>query len=193
MIAQIWPGNVADRAVIRGDWTDMPFAPVQFGSAIGDGPLNMMQWPSDYQLIFRRLGEVIRPGGRIIIRCFTAPETGESCEALAVQLLSGKRIGFHAFKWRLAMAIVHEIQSTNITVRAIWDAFERLFPDRDLLCQMSGWSLATIAEIDDYRVSTLEKSFPTRTQLADAFPGLRLVESGTYEMADRCPLLVMDV
>ena len=193
MIAQIWPGNTPDRVVIRGDWTEMPFAPAQFASAIGDGSLNMMRWPGDYHMILTRLREVVRPGGRIIFRCFTAPETGETVQQLGQEIMASTPIGFHAFKWRLAMAIVHEQQSTNIPVRAIWDAFEQHFRDRDLLSRASGWSLETIAEIDDYRVSPLDKSFPTRTMLREVFPGMQLLESGDYEMAERCPLMVFDV
>ena len=193
MIAQIWPGNSADRVVVRGDWTDMPFASGQFGSVLGDGSLNMTRWPMDYHRIFDRLKQVVRPGGRIVIRCFTVPETGEGSDELAARLLSGERMGFHAFKWRLAAAIVHETQGTNIPVRAIWDMFERLFPDRHALSLATGWSTDEIAEIDDYRSSPLDKSFPTRSQLIDAIPEMQLVESGSYEMADRCPLLLMDV
>ena len=106
-------------------------------------------------------------------------------------MLKGERCGFHAFKWRLAMAAMDG--SANISARAVWEAFERLFPDRDGLSRATGWSLETIAEIDDYAVSPLSKSFPTRTQLLESFPGARLVESGDYELAERCPLLVADL
>ena len=193
MIAQIWLGETANRAVVRGDWMEMPFATAAFATAIGDGPLNMLRWPDEYHTLFARLREVIRPGGRTVFRCFTATEPAETFADLHAIAMAGTPIGFHAFKWRLAMAIVHEQERANIPVRAIWDAFEQHFPDRDLLSRASGWSLETISEIDDYRVSPLDKSFPTRTQLTEALPELRLHESGDYEMADRCPLLVFDV
>ena len=191
MIAQVWPGNEAGRTVVRADWLDMPFAPGSFAAALGDGVVNMLPWPDSYYALAARLKEAVRPGGRIVLRCFTAPETPDALGALASELLNGSSSGFHAFKWRLAMASAQG--KPNLTMRHAWVAFERHFPDRERLSAATGWSLATIAEIDDYRASPMQKSFPTSTQLLQAFPGARLTHSGEYELSERCPLLVIDI
>lgn len=193
MIGTIWPGNTAHRHVVQADWCDMPFTAGSFAAAIGDGALAMTRWPDQYDEVVARLRDVVRPGGRIVLRCFAAPETPEPLDALARQVMAGGReIGFHAFKWRLAMAQLQEANADNVAVREVWDAFQRLFPDREALSSATGWSAETISEIDDYQTSPLWKSFPTRSQLLARFPGSRFVESGDYEMADRCPLLVIE-
>lgn len=191
MIGSVWPGNTAQRHVVRADWCDMPFAPASFAAAIGDGALAMTRWSDHYDGIVARLRDVVRPGGRIVLRCFCSPETPETLAELAVTVMNGEPMGFHAFKWRLAHAAMYEQGADNIPIRAVWDAFQRLFPDREALSRVSGWSLHVISEIDDYEVSPLWKSFPTRAQLLKLFPGSRIEESGDYEMADRCPLLVI--
>ena len=188
MIEQVWPGNAPGRTVVQADWMDMPFASGSFATAIGDGVLNMLHWPDDYGRIVARLGEALSPGGRIVMRCFTCPDEPDDLACIEGQLPNG----FHAFKWKLAMAVAQAAGDANVAMRDVWLSFERLFPDREHLSRATGWSLAVIAEIDDYQHSPHVKSFPTRAQLLAMFPKARLVESGHYELAERCPLLVMD-
>ncbi len=190
MIAQIWPGNAEGRHAVQADWADMPFAPGCFTAAMGDGAVNMLRWPDEYLSLAERLAQVVRPGGRIVMRCFTAPDAPEELHTLSRRVLAGDPIGFHAFKWRLAMAVA---KGPNVAMRSVWEAFEAGFPDRDALCCATGWSAETISEIDDYAVSPFQKSFPTRAQLIECFPGARLIESGDYELSERCPLLVIDL
>lgn len=193
MIATIWPGNTKQRRAVQADWCDMPFASGSFTAAIGDGSLAMTRWPDQYEAIVARLRDVVRPGGRIVLRCFAAPDSPEPLDGLARAVLaSSGGIGFHAFKWRLAMAVLQDAGADNVPIRAVWDAFQRHFPDREALSHATGWSLETIAEIDDYESSPLWKSFPTRSHLLARFPGSRFVETGGYEMAERCPLLVIE-
>ena len=190
MIAQVWPGNSVTRCAVRADWADMPFADGVFAAAMGDGPLNMTRWPGDYARIAERLRAVIRPGGRMVLRCFVSPDGKDRPEDVAAQVWSGAPMGFHAFKWRLAMAAM---EGDSIPMRRLWETFERLFPDRARLAAATGWARETIDEMDDYAVSPLQKSFPTRRQLLESFPQGRIVETEGYEMADRCPLLVVDL
>lgn len=191
MIAGVWPGNAIDRSVVEADWFAMPFAANSFGAAIGDGALNMLHWPDGYRAVCESLRQVLRPGARIVIRCFITPNTPESLAELIRETLAGRVANFHGFKWRLAMA-ARRAGSPNIAARAIWEAFEAAFPDRTALAAATGWPLATIAEIDDYAVSTLTKSFPTRAELRQAVADAVFVESEGYDLAERCPLLVID-
>ena len=188
MIAEVWPGNAPGRTVVQADWMDMPLAPGSFATAIGDGVLNMLHWPDDYGRIVERIGAVLRPGGRIVMRCFTCPDEPDDLASLEPRL----PIGFHAFKWKLAMAVAQAAGDANVAMTSVWETFERLFPDRERLSRATGWSLEVIAEIDDYKQSPHIKSFPTRAQILTMFPSARFVESGTYELAERCPLLVID-
>ena len=122
------------------------------------------------------------------MRCFTCPDEPDDLACIEAQL----PIGFHAFKWKLAMAVAQAPGDANVAMQGVWEAFERLFPDRERLSRATGWSLEVIAEIDDYQRSPHIKNFPTRAQILALFPSARFVESGSYELADRCPLLVMD-
>ena len=191
MIARIWPGNSADRRAVQGDWRKLPLAPQSVTGAMGDGIVNMLRWPDEVETVVQQLRETVRPGGRIALRCFCSSDERESLEALHSAYLSpSDTAGFHAFKWRLAQAAM---RGDNIETRAVWAAFEATFPDREALSRATGWPLSTIGEIDDYRVSTLSKCFPTRSALKSLLPDAYLVESQGYEMAERCPVLVIDL
>lgn len=192
MITDVWPGNASGRAVVEADWFAMPFAPDTFGAALADGALNMLHWPEGYRDIAGELCRVIAPGGRIVIRCFVMPDPPESLAHLTSETMAGRVLGFHAFKWRLAMAARHEGATPNIASRGIWEAFEACFPDRERLARATGWAIDIIDEIDDYAVSMLTKSFPTRAELIAAIPDARLIEATGYELSECCPLLVID-
>ena len=190
MIGAVWPGRAPGRSVVQGDWRDMPFAQRSFASAVGDGSLNMCRWPDDYRAIADALSRVVHPGGRVVIRCFTAPDVPESVEHVIDAALAGRILGFHAFKWRLAMAVAQG--NPNLPMVEVWRIFSNSVPHRKHLADATGWSLDLIGEIDDYASSPFSKSFPTRRQLLDCFDDARLVDCGGYELAERCPLLVID-
>ena len=84
----------------------------------------------------------------------------------------------------------------DIAVVDILAAFDRTFPDRAALVEATRWHPGAVATIDVYAGSREVYSFPTATQLLDAVPPgwgePRFVASGTYELAERCPLLVVD-
>ena len=82
-------------------------------------------------------------------------------------------------------------------MRLIRETFQREFPDRTELARCSGWNLDDIATIDLYENSADIYCFPTERQFASiippAFAPIRFVPVGTYELAERCPLLVTEL
>lgn len=191
MIARIWPGDTGARRIIQADWRKLPLASASLGAAIGDGSINMLSWPDEVESVVARLRDAVRPGGRIALRCFCSPEQKEALEDVREAYLGHvDALGFHAFKWRLAQAAM---TGENIEMKSVWDAFEGCFPDREALSRATGWPLSTIDEIDDYRFSTLSLCFPTRSLLESLFPDARFVESTGYELAERCPVMVIDL
>jgi hypothetical protein len=60
----------------------------------------------------------------------------------------------------------------------------------------SGWSREEIAEIDAYAGQRGVYSFPMRREILAHLPGNfsnpRFVVSGTYELAERCPILLAE-
>lgn len=195
MIGALWPGNQAGRNVVRGDWLDLPFAQNSFDTIIGDGSLTLLSYPLQYERLFAQLSRMLKPGGKILIRFFVSPEQGETCAEVCHEAISGRIGGFHAFKWRLSMAVAAESQSPNISVADTHAAFNRLLPDRKRLAEATGWSHEDIATIDLYRGSPARYSYPTLSQLRRVFPqcfketGLT---QGSYELAERCPILILE-
>jgi len=195
MIAEAWPGDTAKRQAIRGNWMDMPFANPEFTAVVGDGVLAAIDL-SDYDLLARQFAKALLPGAKVALRCYVSPEFGPSLVEIQEAAMRGDIGGFHAFKWRLAMAIARERSSASVPVVMIHESFERLFPDRRALAAASGWSLEEISEIDAYAGKAFVYQFPTEREierhLPTSFHNARFLPSGDYELADQCPLLVAD-
>jgi SAM-dependent methyltransferase len=195
MIHANWPGNIPGRQVIQGDWLRLPLAAAAFDAAIGDGCLSLLSFPQQYQFLFGELRHALKPGSKVLLRLFASPENTENCADVRDAALGGKTGNFHAFKWRLAMAMCAETGDPNVGVAAIHETFECLFPDRQQLASASGWSMDDIATIDVYRGSMATYSFPALAQLRRIIPrdfreaGL---SHGSYELAERCPTLMLE-
>jgi len=192
MIAALWKHQNTGNAAIQGDWLDLPFPKGAFDTIIGDGCLTLLSHPMQYEKFFAQLGRVIPPDGKIVIRLFVSPEQGESRERVCHEALSGKMKSFHAFKWRLSMAIASETADHNLSVAETCATFDRLIPDRQRLASVTGWRAEDIATIDFYRNSEARYSYPTLSQVRQTIPP-SLKETGLvhghYELAERCPLL----
>ncbi len=195
MIAAAWPGDTATRCPIGGNWLAMPLWRREFTAVIGDGSLDFLPM-AEYPRLFEQLEPLLLPGARLAIRFYETPEAGESIAQLRAEVMAGHRSGFHAFKWRLAMAIATESHDPSVPVMLIHEVFEREFGDRTTLSIASGWSLDEIAEIDHYARQDSVFSFPTRHQLLAALPrklsNPRFAASGSYELSERCPILLAE-
>lgn len=196
MIAEVWPGDDHRRSVVAADWRTMEPVGGPFSAAIGDGSLNCVNWPGEIEAVFARLAGLLCRPARTVFRVFMTPDDCEGIDALATAVLAGRVESFHALKWRLGMAACAEQGRVNIGVEAIGRLFDRLFPDRDALARRTGWGGDDIATIDFYRDSPDMLAFPTLDQLRAVIPAgcpaPRLIASGDYPLAERCPLVVID-
>ena len=193
MLAVVWPGDTGTRRAICGNWLNMPLHLREFTAVIGDGSFAFMHL-AGYVPLFEQLGNLLLPGAAFAMRCYETPEPCETVAQLRDEMMTGcNRVGFHAFKWRLAMAIVAQSGNASISVVLIHQVFEREFRDRDALSAASGWSAAQIAEIDWYEGQDSIFSFPTRREILAALPANFsnpcFIASGHYELAERCPIL----
>ena len=197
MIEHVWPGDGESRRALQGDWCALPFPAQRFSAALGDGSANCLAYPEDYRRLLAELARVLRPGGRLVLRVYTSPERPEAVERLRREALAGRVESLHGFKWRLVSAMLAEAGSCNIPVAAILERFDALFPDRSHLAEASGWPAEDIATIEGYRRSSEVYSFPTldqfRAVLPPSFGDLRIASSGGYELAERCPLVTLDL
>ena len=195
MIRAVWPGNNNRRNIVQGDWLHLPFRPGAFDAVIGDGCLTLMHYPLSYELLFSELRRVLKNPGKLLLRLFATPDEGEVCSAVYREALE-KRIGsFHAFKWRLAMALVAESGKPNVRVRDIYETFNQFCPDRERLAKQASWDPQDIATIEAYRDSSAIYSFPQLSYVRLAFqPYFKEtgILNGTYELAERCPVLFLE-
>ncbi|HET9385858.1 MAG TPA: methyltransferase domain-containing protein [Gemmatimonadales bacterium] len=197
MLAHVWPGDTPTRRALKANWLHLPCPDRSFSAAIGDGSLNCLEYPCDYRRLFHELARVVRPGGRVAVRVYATPDPCESTAAVQGRAMAGRIGTIHALKWRLANALSAQATQPNVSVQSILDTFNRLFPDRLALRCATGWEESVIAQIDAFEGLPDVHSFPTLKQLLASitheFEAPRLVPSGSYELAERCPLLVMDV
>ncbi len=192
MIAKLWPGNSQTRNVLQDDWLSMELAEHSFASAIGDGSFNSVSFPDGHVRLYQQLRKFVKLGGQLAFRVYLTPDVGETIAELVLLTTKAAECSFQVFKWRLMMAMVTESANANVQIHQVWLRFQALFPDRARVAQQTGWALHDIDSIDIYRGSTEVYNFPTKAQLLDVIPPdfeHMLKPIGTYELAERCPLL----
>jgi hypothetical protein len=195
MIAMVWPGDDDRRRVVEADWRSMDPGG-DFSAVVGDGSFNCLHYPGGYALVLARLVAMLRTPARFAVRFFVTPDPCESVASLGETTLAGRVESIHALKWRLAMAIVAERGIVNVRADDILAEFDRLFPDREALARRTGWTRDEIETLDFYRGSADVLSFPTAAQIEAVIPAgfsnVRLLNSGAYDLSERCPLVTMD-
>ena len=194
-IARAWPGDTERRRAHKADWLALPFPAERFTAAIGDGALNSAGGVRTYPALFQELERVLEPGGLIVTRIYARPAVCETVATVAKTAMAGEIPVFNALKWRLAMALVAESGEPDIEVHRIKTAFDRAFPDRAALAAAARWEIEDIDTIDIYAGSRAIYSFPTLAEVRATVPAslgrMRVVPTGTYPLAERCPLLVL--
>jgi len=194
MINKLWKSGINAQA-IHADWLALPISDDTYGYAIGDGSINMLNYPDQYMIWFNEIKRVLIKNGRIAIRIFARPDEGESLALVKNCALNGQIGNFHAFKWRWAMALVYLNQNPNIPVTQILSKFNEYFPDRLALSQKTKWCIEDINTIDVYNHSDAIYSFPTLAEIRTTIPnGFNEIEVlyAKYELADRCPIMIID-
>ncbi len=152
------------RAVpLLGDWGDLPFHSA-FDAIIGDGCLNVFQGTPDH--FFAQMRRALKPGGRLILRVFLSPEEKEPLDGI---LYAGGQ-NFHAYKWRVA----HALANPYVRVQQLFEVVHPVHPHPTL---------------DVYRGSPLVYYFP---QLSELPAWAQIAFSRSYELAERCPVVMWD-
>ncbi|MBZ9816771.1 class I SAM-dependent methyltransferase [Mesorhizobium sp. CA7] len=195
MIAGIWPGDTDMRKAVQGDWFDLPFPGASIEALIGDGCLSVIGAADLRRTLFASIARSLKSVGRAAIRLYASPGTPDDPKDVRALALSGGVSTFHELKWRVAMTAIGGAPDYTIPVRGILEQFDRMFPDREELSARTGWELPTIGTIDVYRNSSVVYSFaPAAALIKEAqtfFDDVRLASTGTYGLAERCPLLVL--
>ncbi|UCI24512.1 class I SAM-dependent methyltransferase [Mesorhizobium sp. B2-8-5] len=195
MIAGIWPGDTETRKAVQGDWFDLPFPGASVDALIGDGCLTVIGAADPRRTLFASIARALKADGRAGIRLYASPGTPDDPKDIRALALSGGVATFHELKWRVAITAIGGAPDYIIPVRGILEQFEALFPDREELAARTGWELPVIGTIDVYRNSSVIYSFaPAAALIEEAqtfFDDVRLASTGSYGIAERCPLLVL--
>ena len=192
MIDGVWnPPQGLDARICQADWRSLPIADQSADLIIGDGIIAAAGSPSAAMHVLSELRRVLVPGGKIVLRSFVRPQKIESLEQIALEALSGQIQNFGSLKWRLAMALVDQIES-SVTIRMVQIKFNTLFMDRIMLATVSGWSADEIETIEAYRKMLGSFYFPTMVQLEKLLgPHFHIEDQtiGSYELSERCPIM----
>ena len=189
MIERIWPGDRPDRRALLGQWSALPFEDGAFDAVIGDGSLNSA--PHHVDTVLAETKRVLAPSGRAVFRLFCAPETPQSLETIAQDVIGGRGGNIHALKWRIGMALAAGNPESIVHSRSILAEFDRLFPDRDRLAATTGWAREEIATLDAYVGSDHSLAFWTLSRTialaGPHFAKASATEGAGYPLAERCP------
>ena len=193
MIRAVWPGRVRDRdRVLCGDWRDLPLRSATVDIVLADGCLTNIPFPGGYRRICGEIRRVMRPDGRWVARAFVQADRRETVAAVLADTRDGRAGGFHAWKWRLAMALQADAEA-GVRVADVWDALHRAHEDIGELARTCQWPVEVVRTIDAYRGVETRYSFPTLEALRDVFLAegfaVRDVSTPSYELGDRCPTL----
>lgn len=192
MLAEIWqpsrfPGTFA--GAIQADWRALPVRSGSVGLIIGDGSLCVLECVDDYRACAREFHRTLRPGGGLVLRLFCRPETPESPETVLADLRNGKAGGFHAFKWRLVMAIHAADPSAKLA--DIWARWESEFPEPEEVAALSGWPPDAVGTLAAYRNAPARYSFFSLEEACELLsPQFELAGTAwpSYELGKRCPV-----
>lgn len=194
MIREVWPGRVRTRdRALAADWRDLPLAAGSIDVALADGCLTNLSFPSGYAAVCSELRRTLAEGGLWIARCFVQPACAESVADVLSDLSTGRAGSFHAFKWRLAMALQVDARA-GVVLEDVWNALAAAEPDLDALADRCGWRIESVRTIEAYRGLATRYSFPAlgelRAVIEDARFSIRDVFLPDYELGDRCPTIV---
>ena len=190
MIRGVWPGAALGHMAVCADWLDLPLPDRTQDLVLGDGSFSALTGDA-YTAMVESLRRIVCRQGLVLMRFFTRPDRSEAPADAFADLSAGRIGSFHAFKWRLAMAL-HGSLDAGVRLADIWDAWHDAVPDPQEVARERGWPLPVVLTIDDFRGSATRYTFPTlseaRAAMADGFEEVSC-RFPTYELGERCPIL----
>ena len=192
MTRTAWPGNLEGRRwVACANWLTPPLGRDSCDVVIGDGSINNIEFPGEFERLTCVAASVLCESGRMILRCYLQSDPAESVDAVFDAALAGQIGSFHTFKLRLLMAM-QPSACAGVCVGDVYRTWAHW--GRRSLPGGPGWGPAAVATIEYYRDSTTRYAFPTKEELKGAlFPRFELESyfQPSYEFGERCPTLVL--
>lgn len=195
MIDSLWPGDTDSRKAICADWLDVPFSDQSFDLAIGDGCLTAVGFPDELSRLLASVRRCLRRDGYLMLRLFCRPDVAETPDAVIAALQSGAIGSFNAFKWRLAMAVQGIADAPDVGVDEVWRVWNAARIDAPALAAARGWAPEQVRTMELYRGSPARYNFmrfdQTIRHLQQAGFDQLATRSGSYELAERCPHVLL--
>ena len=188
MIENVWVGNSKTKRAILDNWLTVDFPDNTFDAILGDGSLNMLSEPGQVNTFVNRALPWLKPGGQIICRMFTRPDTPITMARIHAET-KNPTANFSALR-RLIPMYIAEKNGPRVPVRLISNLFDQMFPDRTIL----PWTPEQMTTLDAYYTSEAKTWFPTRTEILLELPNIvyaKFKDVGTYDIADTCPMLII--
>ena len=190
MIRAIWPGAQLGHAALCAEWSNLPLPPASEDIVVGDGCFSTLVTRDEYRAAVRAVRRILRGGGIFLMRFFIRPDVAEPVDRVFDDLLNARIGDFHAFKWRLAMALQMS-SASGVRQQEIWQAWSHAAIDPSRLPQ-PGWSGRAVSTIDLYEGKEARLYFPTVREftalMAEAYTDIE-VRYPTYELGERCPII----
>ena len=193
MIEQVWPGDRPGvRQALCADWFALPDPPRAYDFVLADGSFNTIGFPGDLRRLLARLRGMIQPGALLVTRTFIRPAERESIAALEAFARAGAAGSFHAFKFRLAMALQSSAEE-GVSLDDIWRLWRQLDEANPGLMARNNWASDVVGTIELFRDRPVRLSFPSRGELIAALEAAGMTLLGSrmpdYELGERCPSL----
>lgn len=195
MIDVAWPGNTGRRWAICADWLHAPFADESFDLVIGDGCLTVVGYPDGLTALLGSVHRCLRRDGYLMLRLFCRPDVAETPEAVMAALRSGEIGSVNALKWRLSMAVQGLTGAHAVGLHDVWTVWNEPQWNARTLAAGLGWTPAQVGTIEYWRGSSARNVFLRFDEaiglLRRAGFDLVAARTGRYELAERCPLLLL--
>lgn len=194
MAKAVWPGDVAGkRWAVCGNWLTPPKRDSSCDVVIGDGAMNCLRFPDDCRRFSRSIRALLKPGGLLVLRCYTQPDVREEPAQVLDDAISGMIPTFTHFKFRLLMAM-QASPFDGVAVESVY----RFWADHEhcgsLLMARNGWPSSEMDTMQLYRGSSTVHTFPTlagiREALSECFEEVA-IHFPSYFDGQRCPSLVL--
>jgi SAM-dependent methyltransferase len=191
MVRVVWPGDVPGlRRAVVGNWQSSGLPDRSFDVVVGDGGFGFFSYPEGMRDLLAELHRILRPGGLFLYRHFAQGDPRESVAAVLEAARRGGIGSFHAFKWRIAMAIQGD-SANGACQNDIWETWHSSGIDPRVLPQ-PGWSTSAVSTIDFYKGKSARLFFPTldelRLLMARDYQGFE-ARAPHYELGERCPTI----
>ncbi len=172
---------------IAGDWLHLPLQSASIDIVLGDGSYTLLQH-QQYAQITSEIRRVLKPDGCFIMRFFSRAVISQTIEEIKNKIL--QETNFHAFKFKLAMALHKNLQQ-GVCVKQVWECWQQhFFPHKASYKQKLNWTDAAINTIDNYKDMNVIYTFPTLDEIRANFHPWFIEEAmiiPAYDFGERCP------